>query len=59
MGSPLIQYDWKPAQPAQVEYVPESQVLFIENGQNSAVDDDFASTSSSTMTMAMSMRPHR
>lgn len=25
-----------------MEYSPESQVLFIENGQNSAVGDDFA-----------------
>ncbi len=29
-------------QPARVEYIPESQVLFIENGQDSAVGDDFA-----------------
>ena len=28
--------------PAKVEYIPESQVLFIENGQDSAVGDDFA-----------------
>ena len=42
MGHPISQPEWKPAPPAQVEYIPESQVLFIENGQNSAVGDDFA-----------------
>ena len=42
MGDPISQPDWKPALPAQVEYIPESQVLFIENGQGSAVGDDFA-----------------
>lgn len=42
MGNPVGQSDWKPASPAQVEYIPESQVLFIENGQDSAVGDDFA-----------------
>ena len=42
MGNPVGQSDWKPAPPAQVEYIPESQVLFIENGQDSAVGDDFA-----------------
>ena len=42
MGSPVGKSDWKPASPAQVEYIPESQVLFIENGQDSAVGDDFA-----------------
>ena len=42
MGHPVGQPDWKPASTAQVEYIPESQVLFIENGQNSAVGDDFA-----------------
>ena len=31
-----------PPPPAQVEYIPESQVLFIENGQDGAVGDDFA-----------------
>ena len=42
MGNPVGQTDWTPAQPAQVEYIPQSQVLLIENGQNSAVGDDFA-----------------
>ena len=42
MGRPISQPDWKPAPPAQVEYIPESQVLFIENWQDSAVGDDFA-----------------
>ena len=42
MGNPISQPDWKPAPPAKVEYIPESQVLFIENGQDSAVGDDFA-----------------
>ena len=42
MGHPISQPDWKPSPPAQVEYIPESQVLFIENGQDSAVGDDFA-----------------
>lgn len=42
MGDPISQPDWKPAPPAQVEYIPESQVLFIENGQGSVVGDDFA-----------------
>ena len=42
MGHSVGQSDWKPAPPAQVEYIPESQVLFIENGQDSAVGDDFA-----------------
>ena len=42
MGDPISQPDWKPALPAQVEYIPESQVLFIENGRESAVGDDFA-----------------
>ena len=42
MGNPVNQADWTPAQPAQVEYIPESQVLFIENGQDSAIGDDFA-----------------
>ena len=42
MGHPISQPDWKPAPPAHVEYIPESQVLFIENGQDSAVGDDFA-----------------
>lgn len=42
MGNPVSQADWTPAQPAQVEYIPESQVLFIENGQDSAIGDDFA-----------------
>ena len=42
MGDPISQPDWKPALPAQVEYIPESQVLFIENGLESAVGDDFA-----------------
>ena len=42
MGDPISQPAWKPAPPAQVEYIPESQVLFIENGQGSEVGDDFA-----------------
>lgn len=42
MGHPVGQPDWKTTPPAQVEYIPESQVLFIENGRNSAVGDDFA-----------------
>ena len=42
MGNPIRQIDWKPTQPAQVEYIPESQVLLIENGIDSAVGDDFA-----------------
>ena len=42
MGDPISQLEWKPTSPALVEYIPESQVLFIENGQDSAVGDDFA-----------------
>ena len=42
MGDPINQPDWESASPAKVEYIPESQVLFIENGQDSAVGDDFA-----------------
>ena len=42
MGDPISQPDWKPAPPARVEYIPESQVLFIENGLESEVGDDFA-----------------
>ena len=42
MGDPISQPEWEPASPARVEYIPESQVLFIENGQDSAVGDDFA-----------------
>ena len=42
MGSPVIQPDWEPVSPAQVEYIPESQVLLIENGHDSAVGDEFA-----------------
>lgn len=42
MGHSVSQPAWDPALPAQVEYIPESQVLFIENGQDSVVGDDFA-----------------
>lgn len=42
MGNRIDQSEWKPPSPAQVEYIPESQVLFIENGKDSAVGDDFA-----------------
>ena len=42
MGDTISQPEWKPAPPARVEYIPESQVLFIENGQESVVGDDFA-----------------
>ena len=42
LGNLLSPLDLKPAQPAQVEYIPESQALLIGNGQDSAVGDDFA-----------------
>ena len=33
---------WDPAPPARVEYYPEGQVLFIENGQQGVVGEEMA-----------------